>query len=203
MARIKTVDELRGLYIAAKGRAVEKELDRLEKHARRIIELSPFLIIGTVGEDGLTDVSPRGEAPGFVQVLDDETVAIPDRPGNNRLDTLTNILHDPAVALIFLIPGVDEVLRINGHAEIRDDDELRQRFEIKGKLPATVLVVQVKQAYLHCPKAIMRAGLWDPSKHIDRKSLPTLGQMISDQIDATAPVESQDVMVKRYESQLY
>jgi len=203
MAKIETVDELRDIYVVAKGRAVEKELRRLEKHSRRVIELSPFLIIGTMGEDGLSDVSPRGEAPGFVQVLDDETVAIPDRPGNNRLDTLTNILHNPAVALIFLIPGVDEVLRINGFAEIRDDDELRQRFAVNGKLPATVLVVTVKQAYLHCPKAIMRAGLWNAAAQIDRKTLPTLGRMIADQIDSTAPTESQDVMVARYKTQLY
>jgi hypothetical protein len=203
MARIETMADLRRIYIAAKGRAVEKELDRLEKHSRRLIELSPFLIIGTMGADGLADVSPRGEAPGFVQVLDDETVAIPDRPGNNRLDTLGNILDNPAVALIFLIPGMDEVLRINGMAQIRDDDDLRQRFAVKGKLPATVLVVKIKQLYLHCPKAIMRAGLWDAATHIDRKTLPTLGRMIADQINSTAPAEGQAEMVARYKTQLY
>lgn len=203
MARIETMAELRRIYVAAKGRAVEKELCRLEKHSRRLIELSPFLIIGTMGADGLADVSPRGEAPGFVQVLDDETVAIPDRPGNNRLDTLGNILDNPAVALIFLIPGMDEVLRINGLAEIRDDDDLRQRFAVKDKLPATVLVVKIKQLYLHCPKAIMRAGLWDAATHIDRKTLPTLGRMIADQIDSAAPTEGQAEMVKRYKTQLY
>ena len=203
MARIETMAELRNHYVAAKGRAVDKELQRLEKHSRRLIELSPFLILGTMGADGLTDVSPSGEAPGFVQVIDDETVAIPDRPGNNRLDTLGNILGNPAVALIFLIPGMDEVLRINGFAEIRDDDDLRQRFAVKGKLPATVLVVKIKQLYLHCPKAIMRAGLWDAATHIDRKSLPTLGRMIADQIDSAAPTEGQEEMVQRYKTQLY
>ena len=203
MARIETMAELHRIYVAAKGRAVEKELRRLEKHSRRLIELSPFLIIGTMGADGLADVSPRGEAPGFVQVLDDETVAIPDRPGNNRLDTLGNILDNPAVALIFLIPGMDEVLRINGLAEIRDDDDLRQRFAVKDRLPATVLVVKIKQLYLHCPKAIMRAGLWDAATHIDRKTLPTLGRMIADQIDSAAPTEGQAEMVARYKTQLY
>ena len=203
MARIETSEELRRIYAAAKGRTVEKILYRLEKHSRRMIELSPFLIIGTMGGDGLADVSPRGEGPGFVQVLDDETVAIPDRPGNNRLDTFANILDNPAVALIFLIPGVDEVLRVNGYAEIRTDDDLRQRFAVEDKLPATVLVVKIKQVFLHCAKAIMRAGLWDADKQIDRKTLPTLGRMINDQIDSAAPAEPQEEMVARYKTQLY
>jgi len=203
MARIESEAELRRIYAVAKGRAVEKVLPRLERHSRRMIELSPFLVIGTMGRDGLADASPRGERPGFVQVLDDETLAIPDRPGNNRLDTLTNILDNPAVALIFLVPGVDEVLRVNGFAEIRDDADLRRRFAVDGKRPATVLVVKIAQVYLHCAKAIMRAGLWNAEMRIDRKTVPTMGRMINDQINAAAPVESQEDMVARYRTQLY
>ncbi len=203
MARIESIDELRRIYAAAKGRSVEKEMRRLEKHSRRVIELSPFLIIGTMGSDGLCDVSPRGEEPGFVAVLDDETVAIPDRPGNNRLDTLENVLANPAIALIFLIPGMDETLRINGFAEISDDDDLRRRFEVKGKLPATVLVVKIKQVYLHCAKSIMRAKLWDADTHIDRKILPTMGRMINNQTGSTARAESQEDALARYKTQLY
>ena len=161
------------------------------------------MIIGTTRPDGVGDVSPRGEEPGFVKVLDDTTLAIPDRPGNNRLDTLSNILERPAVGLIFLIPGVNETLRINGEAEIRDDDELREMFEVNGRLPATVLVVKVNEIYLHCAKALMRSRLWDEDAKIERSEFPTMGEMIRDQIDADTEAETQDAMVARYERMLY
>lgn len=202
MAKIETEAALREIYRPAAGRAVDKQLDRLEANCRRFIELSPFLVISSQG-DGLGDISPKGDTPGFVQVLDDKTIAIPDRPGNNRLDTFNNLLSNPAVGLLFLIPGVDETLRINGTAEIRDDDDLRERFAVNGKLPATVILVTVEEAYLHCAKALMRSRLWDPNAQVDRSVLPSMGQMIKDQIGHNEAPEDQDVMVERYRKVLY
>jgi len=203
MARIETIGGLRKIYKEATGRAAVKVMPKLEKHSRRFIELSPFLVIASIGADGLADVSPRGEKPGFVAVLDDETVAIPDRPGNNRLDTFSNILTNPAVGLIFFIPGVNEVLRLNGYAEIRDDEDLRKSFEVNGRRPATVLVVSLREAYLHCAKAIMRSALWDENAKIDRALLPTMGQMINDQIGSGTPPETQEELVARHLTELY
>ena len=204
MSRIESVEQLRTIYRQPKELAAKKVIPRLEAHSKRIIELSPFLVISTMGEDGIADVSPRGDAPGFVQVIDDETIAIPDRPGNNRLDTLTNILGNPSVGTIFFVPGVDEVLRINGDAELRDDAELRERFEVRGKLPASVILVKTKEIYLHCAKAIMRAGLWDASAQVvDRRSLPTIGQMIVDQVGGDRPTQSHEDVKREYEKVLY
>ena len=203
MSRIESVEQLRTIYRQPKELAAKKVIPRLEAHSKRIIELSPFLVISTMGEDGIADVSPRGDAPGFVQVIDDETIAIPDRPGNNRLDTLTNILGNPSVGTIFFVPGVDEVLRINGDAKLRDDAELRERFEVRGKLPASVILVKTKEIYLHCAKAIMRAGLWDASAQVDRRSLPTIGQMIVDQVGGNRPTKSHEDVKQEYEKVLY
>jgi len=203
MSVIDTAKALRGRYQAAGGRSVEKELTALDKHCRDFISLSPFLVIGSSSDSGPADVSPRGETPGFVQVLDDTHLAIPDRPGNNRLDTFENILENPNVALIFLIPGVDETLRVNGRAEIRDDVELLERFVVDGKLPATVLIVTIEAVYLHCAKALMRSNLWDPETQIERSKLPTMGRMISDQVGDTEEPESQHAMQERYRQRLY
>ena len=203
MARVVTVDQLREIYRQPKGRAAQKVIPQLEQHSKHIIELSPFIVISTTGEDGIADVSPRGDAPGFVKVLDDQTIAVPDRPGNNRLDTLTNILANPAVGTIFFVPGVDEVLRINGDAEIRDDAELLAQFEIKGKLPATVLVIKAREIYLHCAKAIMRSGLWKSETQVERSVLPTIGQMIVDQIGGDRPEETHAEVKREYEKVLY
>ncbi len=203
MAQITSQDALRQHYREATGRAVEKQLSRLDKHCRRFIELSPFMLIGSGGPDGRGDVSPRGEEPGFVQVLDDNRLAIPDRPGNNRLDTMTNLLTHPAVGLLFLIPGVNETLRINGQAAIHDDEDLLARFEVKGRLPATVLVVTVDEAYLHCAKALMRSKLWDPETRIPRTALPSIGEMLKDQIGEHVEAEPQAEMVERYKKILY
>ncbi len=203
MARIKTTDQLRQKYKLPKGRAVEKVINRFEEHSRNFIAHSPFLIIGSVRNDGQGDVTPRGEEPGFVKIIDDITLAIPDRPGNNRLDTLINILERPGVGLIFFIPGVNETLRINGVAEIRDDDELRELFIVNERLPATVLLVKVNEIYLHCAKALMRSRLWDEDTKIERTQFPTMGQMISDQINADTAMESQEDMVERYKQMLY
>lgn len=203
MAQIKTADQLRQIYKPATGRTLTKVINQFEKHSRQFISLSPFLILSSTRKDGFGDVTPRGDGPGFVKVLDDTTLATPDRPGNNRLDTITNILERPAVGLIFLIPGVCETLRINGTAEIRDDEELRQLFIVSERLPATVIVVNVNEIYLHCAKALMRSRLWDEAAKIDRKLLPSMGQMINDQINVDEPAESQEDMTERYAKNLY
>jgi len=203
MAKIKTADQLRQVYKLPKGRAVEKVINQFEEHSRNFIAHSPFLIIGSTRKDGLADVTPRGDEPGFVKIIDGITLAIPDRPGNNRLDTLTNILERPSVGLIFLIPGVNETLRLNGAAEIRDDDDLRELFIVRERLPATVLLVKVNQIYLHCAKALMRSKLWDEDTKIERSQFPTMGQMISDQTSSDTPVESQEDMIERYKQVLY
>jgi len=203
MPRIETLDALRRIYREPIGRAVVKAIPRLDRHCRRFIELSPFLVIASGDGKGAMDASPRGEEPGFVQALDDRTLAIPDRPGNNRLDTFANILVNPAVGLIFFIPGVEETLRINGTAEIRDDEALVACFEVGGKRPATVLVVRLGEAYLHCAKALMRSRLWSDDVRVDRSILPSMGQMLKDQIGLSEEPETQEVMRERYSDQLY
>lgn len=203
MSKLDTADTLRDIYGHPAGRAVTKQMDRLERHSRRFIELSPFLVMATSRTDGLADASPKGDHPGFVQVLDDHTIAIPDRPGNNRLDSMENLLANPAVGLIFFIPGVNETLRVNGVAEIRDDEALLRRFEVNGKLPKTVYVVTVREAYVHCAKALMRSKLWSPEAQAPERPIPSIGQMMKDQAGDDDPVESQADMEKRYSKVLY
>jgi uncharacterized protein len=203
MARIDTVDALREVYASPSGRVTAKQLDHLDKYCRIFLELSPFCVVASHGADGLADATPRGDAPGFAEALDDHTLAIPDRPGNRRVDTLSNILANPGVGLLFLVPGFDETLRVNGRAEIRDDADLRARFAVDGKLPATVLLVHVEEAYLHCGKAFMRSKLWDPASLNDRSKLPSIGQMIKEQISSTQPAETQDEMIEQYRKTLY
>jgi uncharacterized protein len=203
MARISTMDELRSLYKPPMERAVQKELKYLDRHHKRFVELSPFLAISSTGKDGRGDVSPRGEHAGFVHALDDHRLAIPDRPGNNRLDTLTNIVANPAVGLMFMIPGVNEILRVNGDAELRDDEDLKARFVVNERLPKLVILVNVKEAYLHCPKALMRSALWEERTKVARTVLPSLNEMIAEQTGSTATIEPAEAAIARYKSQLY
>jgi PPOX class probable FMN-dependent enzyme len=172
--------DLRTIYKPPTAGVVAKSLARLDGHARRFIELSPFLCIGTMGGDGLGDVTPRGGEPGFVHVLDATHIAMPDRPGNNRLDTLSNVMERPGVGLLFFIPGFEDMLRLNGLARITTEPALLQRFVAGGKLPLSVLVIEVKEVYLHCTKAIRRAGLWKPEAQVDRGALATAGQIFRD-----------------------
>ncbi len=202
MSRIETVEQLRSHYKAVSPRAAQKVLSKLDPHCRRFIGLSPFVMLATSSRDGALDVTPRGDLPGFVQVQDETTLILPDRPGNNRLDSLTNILENPGIGLIFLIPGVDETLRINGTAEIRVDEDLRRASAVEGKLPTSVLRISVREAYLHCAKAFMRSRLWDPEAQVERSVLPTLGQMLKDQI-GLAEAESQEAMLARFQHAMY
>ena len=176
---LTTVEQLEALYGKARGPAVVKEIDHIDDNYRKLIEASPFVAIATSGPEGL-DCSPKGDPAGFVLVLDEKTIAIPDRPGNNRVDGFRNIIRDPRVALLFLIPGVGETLRVNGHATISVAPDLLQRFAINGKRPRSVMLVKVDTAFFHCSKAIVRSKLWDEATKIDRKSLPSTGTIIAE-----------------------
>lgn len=164
--------------------AVRKAIPHLDRHCRAFIALSPFVSIGTASADGRADVSPRGDAPGFVQVLDDNTLFIPDRPGNNRLDTMRNIIENPNVGLLFMVPGFEDLLRVNGRAHIVVDDELLAQAAVNGKTPRVGIRVAVDEAYLHCAKAVKRSKLWQEASKQDRKALPSLGKMILEQTAA-------------------
>jgi PPOX class probable FMN-dependent enzyme len=170
---------LAALYGESSPAALAKEIDYIHPHYRAMIEASPFMVLATVGPEGV-DGSPRGDPAGFVQVLDDRTVAIPDRRGNNRIDSLRNIVRDPRVALLFLIPGVGETLRINGRAQITTSPEMIARFPYNGTLPRSVIVVRAERVYFQCSKALVRSDLWNPDKRIDRKSLPSTGTILAD-----------------------
>ncbi len=195
---IETLEQLRALYPEPGERAVKKQLSFLDKHCRRFIELSPFVVVASGGSEVPLDASPRGGEPGFVRVQDDGTLLIPDAPGNNRLDTLENILATGKAGLLFLIPGVDETLRINGDARLSRSDEHIQAFSGEKRLPRLVIEVKVREAYLHCAKAFMRSSLWQDSARVDRAVLPTLGQMLQDQTNLQSPVETQEQMIARY-----
>ena len=182
--------ELRTAYKPPNANVLAKDIGRIDQHFRRFIELSPFVCMGTSGPDRSCDVSPRGGEPGFVHVLDETTLAMPDRPGNNRLDSLTNIVSGSGVGLLFLIPGFGDTLRVNGVARISTDPALVERFRIDGKAPLSVIVIEVKEIYLHCPKALVRSRLWDPEARQDREAFPSAGTIYRDQLalkpDATA-----------------
>ena len=200
---ITTVEELYSVYKPPQERAVQKEMPKLDRHCRHFISLSPFLVLSTDGGDGTADASPRGDAPGFVSVLDDNTLAIPDRPGNNRLDSLINILRNPAVGMIFLVPGINETLRINGTATISTDPELMKQHAVDGKLPRSVLLIKVTSAYMHCAKALIRSKLWAEESKVERNVFPTLGQVLADQIAGMDAEQSDAYLEVAYKENLY
>ncbi|HRK18999.1 MAG TPA: pyridoxamine 5'-phosphate oxidase family protein [Hyphomicrobiaceae bacterium] len=174
---ITTTAELDALYGDAHPVALMKELDHISDDYARFIEASPFVVLATSGDEGL-DCSPRGDPAGFVRVLDRNTVAIPDRRGNNRVDSLRNIVRDPRVALLFLIPGIGETMRINGRARLSTDPALCESFVMEGKVPKCVILVTAERVYPQCQKALVRSKLWDPASRLDRSALPTVGQMM-------------------------
>lgn len=176
MTTITTLDELQALYGDSHERSRRKELPHLIEPYRALIQASPFVVLASAGADGL-DCSPRGDAPGFVHILDEHTLLLPDRPGNNRIDSLRNIVHNPQVALLFLIPGVGESLRVNGRAEISLDPELLELGRAQGKLPRSALRIQVQSCYFQCSKAAVRSGLWDAARQVERASLPSAGDI--------------------------
>jgi PPOX class probable FMN-dependent enzyme len=165
--------------------------DRINALTRRFIDASPFLCVATSGPDGL-DVSPRGDPAGFVQVLDERTLLLPERPGNRLADTLTNLLVDDRIALLFLLPGVGDTFRVNGTAVITDDASLLEGCAVDGRVPKLGIVVTVREAFTHCPKAMIRSGLWDPARHIDRSQLPTMGEVLRSVSDPGLDAEEYD-----------
>lgn len=199
---ISSLERLLALFGPTSAIAAAKAIPRLDVHCRNFIALSPFLVIGSSDREGRADTSPKGDPPGFVRVLDDRTLAIPDRPGNNRLDTLRNILENPEVAAIFFVPGVDETLRVNGAASLTDEPAMLAPFAGRSRPPRLAIRVDVAQAYLHCAKALMRSALWDPASRIERSRLPTMGEMIHDQIGDPSPPEPQAEMLRRYAADL-
>jgi PPOX class probable FMN-dependent enzyme len=175
---VTTIAALEALYAAPAVPTLVKEIDHVNAHYRAFMEAAPFFALATCGPEGL-DCSPRGDPPGFVRVRDEKTLLIPDRRGNNRIDSLRNLVRDPRVALLFLIPGCGETLRINGRAAISTDPALTQSFAVEGKPPRVVIVVTVESVYYQCSRALMRSKLWDPSLHVDRKSLPSTGTILA------------------------
>ena len=176
---VEDIAEIREIYGEPMERTIKKQLPRLEKHSRAFIALSPFLVMASADPSGRCDASPKGDAPGFVRVADEKTLLIPDRRGNNRIDSLRNIVSDPRVALLFLIPGVGETIRVIGRASISTDPALTESFIVNGKSPRTVIVVAVERVFYQCTKAIVRSKLWDPAGHVDRNNLPSAGTILA------------------------
>ena len=199
---IRTLDALRTLYAEPRERAVKKQLSVLDAHARRFIELSPFVVLASSAAGGAIDASPRGGAPGFVRTPDAHTLLLPDAPGNNRLDSFSNIVETARVGLLFLIPGFDETLRVNGSAVLSTDAAEIARCTDDKRAPKLVIRVAVQEVYLHCAKAFMRSKLWSAESHVPRGAMPTLGRMIADQTGIDIAPETQEEMVRRYAADL-
>ncbi len=191
MSRIESVAELEALYGLPGQTSLVKETPVLTAEYRRLIEASPFVALATCGPEGL-DCSPRGDQGQVVFIADERTLMLPDRRGNNRADSLKNIIRDPRVGLMFLIPGSGTTMRVNGTAEVRTDADLLERFAVDGQAPRSVIVVHIEAAYFQCARAIVRAALWDPDKHVDPKSLPTAGQILADLSAGSIGGESYD-----------
>ena len=202
---IESVEALRQLYPQASARSRAKQLDRLDEAMRRFVAHAPLCVLASAGTaGGLLDASPRGGPPGFVQVADERTLLIPDATGNNRLDTLENLVADPRIGVLFLVPGVDEVLRVNGAARLRDEALFTQRFATPGatRLPALVIEVQVQEAYLHCPKALMRAQAWNPDARVAPGTFPSMNAMLKSQLGSAIVTETDEEAAARYRTQL-
>ncbi|MGK9165038.1 pyridoxamine 5'-phosphate oxidase family protein [Inquilinus limosus] len=200
---VRDQTELRSRYAEPSELVRNKLLNRIDRHARAFIGLSPFLVIATAGADGSADASPRGDAPGFVTVADDRTLLIPDRRGNNLCDSLSNVIENPKVGLVFFVPGVNETLRVNGSAAITTDPAVLQPMAVDGKVPASALRVTVGQLYFHCGKALIRSRLWDPAVQIERGSFPTLGRILADQIKGVDTAEADARLENSYRNHLY
>jgi PPOX class probable FMN-dependent enzyme len=195
---ISSETDLRARFKAPSELAIKKQQCHLDHNCRKFIALSPFLCLATAGKDDRVDNSPRGDAPGFVEVLDERTLLIPDRPGNNRLDSLANIIHNPQVGLLFLIPGVTETLRVNGRARLVTRPAILELFSVNGRAPAVVVLVETEEVFLHCSKALIRSRLWQEDAKVDRKALPSLGRMIAEAVDrqpAAATVADYDARI--------
>ena len=202
MNRIETIADLEALYGESPPASLAKETPVINSAYRRLIEATPFCSIASIGEEGM-DCSPRGDGPGFVHILDDRTIAIADRRGNNRLDTLRNIVSDPRDALLFLIPGWDEALRINGHAYVSNDPDLLKSFDVHGKSPATAIVIEIDTMYFQCARAIKRAKLWDTDALVPLDQLPKAGELVQSVMADFDAAEYDNALQERQAKTLY
>ena len=199
---IKSSDQLRKLYGLPSERARKKQLDALEKHGINFIKKSPFLVLSTYDKDGAMDVSPRGGKPGFVKILDAQTIVVPDSKGNNRIDNLMNIVDTGRIGTLFLIPGINETLRLNGSAYVSTDKCFIDLFSEEKKTIKACIVISIEEVFLHCAKAFMRSELWDKDSKVDSSNFPSMGEMLKDQLGSTGKAESRQEMTKRYKKDL-
>lgn len=176
---VTSLDDLAAIYEPPTERAVRKQIDRLDEHCRAFIAASPFVLLATSSPEHGADCSPRGDQPGWVEVADERTLLLPDRRGNNRIDSVRNIVLSPRIGLLFMVPGVNETLRVNGEAHLSVEPDLLTRFAVEGKLPKSVIVVGVKEAFIQCARALVRSDLWNPAKLVERSSLPSMGTMLA------------------------
>ena len=200
--KIETISQLRELYGSPSGRASKKQLPSLEKHSINFIEKSPFLVVSTFSESGKADTSPRGGEPGFVKVLNNNEIIIPDAKGNNRLDSLVNIVETGRIGMLFLIPGLDETMRVNGSASLSTDAQYLDLFKEEKNPPKVCIHIQIEEAFIHCAKAFMRSKIWSQEAQIKRSDFPTIGQILKDQLGSKEEPETHEDMVKRYKEQL-
>jgi PPOX class probable FMN-dependent enzyme len=203
MDEIRDAAALRAQYGPVSELAARKVLDRLDRHCRAFIALSPFLVLASSdGADG-ADASPRGDAPGFVRVLDDTTLLLPDRPGNRRMDSYANVLERPGVGLLFLVPGIEETLRVNGVARVVTEAGLLASVAAQGAVPQAALLIAVHEAFFHCGKALIRSHLWDASRQVERRSFPTLGRILADQTAGLDAAAAEAAVAEGYRTRLY
>jgi uncharacterized protein len=203
MDTIEDPRHLREIYGEPNERSLKKQLPRFDRHCRNFIALSPFLVIASSDPSGRCDASPKGDAPGFVRVVDETTLLIPDRLGNNRVDTLGNLLARPGVGLIFFVPGINETLRVNGRASVTTDPALLEPLAVNGKAPRSGILVAAEEIYFHCGKALIRSDLWNPEKHVARGAFPPLGRIIAEQIGGIDPDEAERQTAESYRTRLY
>ena len=200
---IAGLENLRQAYKEPRPAAKLKARDHLDDFCKNFIALSPFFVLASCNDQGHVDASPRGDVAGFVRVPDDQTLLIPDRPGNNRIDTMRNILSSPGVGMIFFVPGFNETLRVNGTAAILQDPRLCDEFTVNGKPALSVMRVSVREAFFHCGKALIRAHLWDPMTRVDRSTFPSLGRILAEQTKTVSVEESEEYVARRYKESLY
>jgi PPOX class probable FMN-dependent enzyme len=200
---VEDIETLREIYGPPNDRSLKKQLSRFDRHCRAFIARSPFLVIASSDPSGRCDASPKGDAPGFVQVIDDETLLIPDRLGNNRVDTIGNLLERPGVGLIFFVPGLNETLRVNGRARLITDPALLEPLAVNGKVPRSGILVAAEEIYFHCGKALIRSDLWNPDKQLRRSEFPSLGRILADQIGGISVEESERLTTESYRTRLY
>lgn len=199
-----TAKKIRDYFGPANERAAGKEMNYMDSHVRNFISHSPFAIIASSNAQGRCDATPRGDAPGFVKVVDEKMLLVPDRKGNNRIDTFMNVLENPRVGILFMVPGVKETVRVNGRARIEIDEAVLRPHAVQGQVPSALLVVEAEEVFFHCAKAFIRSDLWNPEKHVAKGTIPSLGKILADQIGGGRTEEDEEVAIQEgYRTRLY